>query len=292
MHASVMERLTPDRVCVMTQQRSGGRWQALDGGRGADNDGSVIPRQAPRHEAASSPADHEDTLVRMLYEEHAGPLLMFVLRLTGGDRQRAEDIVQETLLRAWRNAHRLGAQGQSSLRPWLVTVARRIAIDDHRSENARPPETYGRDLENFSEPDETDRVLRLMTVTDALRTLSQPHREIILETYFRGKTVPQESEQFEEHLAGCWACAGELESMLPVVNLLSEVDGQSLITAEQSRSDGRLLDRMIVEVGAHRRKVRSRQWLAAAAAGRLLGTTPRGSPLGGRRPFCGTRPPA
>ena len=195
MHASVMERLTPDRVCVMTQQRSGGRWQALDGGRGADNDGAVIPRQAPRHEAAQSPADHEDTLVRMLYEEHAGPLLMFVLRLTGGDRQRAEDIVQETLLRAWRNAHRLGAQGQQSLRPWLVTVARRIAIDDHRSTTARPPETYDRELESFpSTADDTDRVLQLMTVTDALKTLSQSHREILVETYFRGRTVPEAAE--------------------------------------------------------------------------------------------------
>jgi RNA polymerase sigma-70 factor (ECF subfamily) len=195
MHALAMERLTPDRVCVMTQQRSGGRWQALDGGRGADNDGAVIPRQAPRHEAASSPADHEDTLVRMLYEEHAGPLLMFVLRLTGGDRQRAEDIVQETLLRAWRNAHRLGAQGQQSLRPWLVTVARRIAIDDHRSVSARPPETYDRELESFpSSADDTDRVLQLMTVTDALKTLSQSHREILVETYFRGRTVPEAAE--------------------------------------------------------------------------------------------------
>jgi RNA polymerase sigma-70 factor, ECF subfamily len=195
MHASVMEPLTPDRVCVMTQQRSGGRWQALDGGRGADNDGSVIPRQAPRHGAASGTADHEDTLVRMLYEEHAGPLLMFVLRLTGGDRQRAEDIVQETLLRAWRNAHRLGAQGQQSLRPWLVTVARRIAIDDHRSTSARPPETYDRELESFpSTADDTDRVLQLMTVTDALKTLSQSHREILVETYFRGRTVPEAAE--------------------------------------------------------------------------------------------------
>jgi RNA polymerase sigma-70 factor (ECF subfamily) len=190
-----MEVLTPDRVCVMTQQRSGGRWQALDGGRGADNDGSVIPRQAPRHEAAQSLTDHEDTLVRMLYDEHAGPLLMFVLRLTGGDRQRAEDIVQETLLRAWRNAHRLGAQGQQSLRPWLVTVARRIAIDDHRSVSARPPETYDRELESFpSTADDTDRVLQLMTVTDALKTLSQSHREILVETYFRGRTVPEAAE--------------------------------------------------------------------------------------------------
>lgn len=195
MHAVAEDRLLPDRVCVMTQQRSGGRWQALDGGRGADNDGAVIPRQAPRHEAANTDGNHEDTLVRMLYEEHAGPLLMFVLRLTGGDRQRAEDIVQETLLRAWRNAHRLGAQGQQSLRPWLVTVARRIAIDDHRSTTARPPETYDRELESFpSTADDTDRVLQLMTVTDALRTLSQSHREILVETYFRGKTVPEAAE--------------------------------------------------------------------------------------------------
>ena len=194
MHAVAEDRLAPGGVCVMTQQRSGGRWQSLDGGRGA-NDDAVIPRQAPRHEAAPSNASHEDTLVRMLYEEHAGPLLMFVLRLTGGDRQRAEDIVQETLLRAWRNAHRLGAQGQQSLRPWLVTVARRIAIDDHRSASARPSETYDRELESFpSTADDTDRVLQSMTVSDALRELSQSHREILIETYFRGRTVPEAAE--------------------------------------------------------------------------------------------------
>jgi RNA polymerase sigma-70 factor (ECF subfamily) len=194
MYAVAVERRpTLDGARGMTQQRSG-RWPALDGGRG-DKDDAVIGRQTARHEAASTTANHEDTLVRMLYDEHAGPLLMFVLRLTGGDRQRAEDIVQETLLRAWRNAHRLGAQGQQSLRPWLVTVARRIAIDDHRSVSARPPETYDRELESFpSTADDTDRVLQLMTVTDSLRTLSQSHREILVETYFRGRTVPEAAE--------------------------------------------------------------------------------------------------
>jgi RNA polymerase sigma-70 factor (ECF subfamily) len=199
MHAAVVDRLAPGGVCLMTQQRSGGRWQSLDGGRSADDGGSVIPRQAPRHgatEPGGNAGSHEDTLVKMLYEEHAGPLLMFVLRLTGGDRQRAEDIVQETLLRAWRNAHRLGAQGQQSLRPWLVTVARRIAIDDHRSASARPAETYDRELESFpSTADDTDRVLQSMTVSDALRELSQSHREILIETYFRGRTVPEAAEK-------------------------------------------------------------------------------------------------
>ncbi|MET8908616.1 sigma-70 family RNA polymerase sigma factor [Micromonospora sp. NPDC004551] len=176
--------------------------RASRSGRGVDARSSdrqndpVTPRPAPgRHQATSTEASHSDQLIRLLYAEHAGPLLMFVMRLTGGDRQRAEDIVQETLLRAWRNAHRLGVQGQGSLRPWLVTVARRIAIDEHRSEQARPAETYDRDLTAFAEADSTDRVLRTMTVADALRTLSQSHREILVATYFRGRTVPEAAEE-------------------------------------------------------------------------------------------------
>jgi RNA polymerase sigma-70 factor (ECF subfamily) len=172
------------------------QWGPVDGTARGGNDDPVIPRPSGgRHSAAPTEAAHSENLVRQLYEEHSGPLLSFVLRLTGGDRQRAEDIVQETLLRAWRNAHRLGAQGQSSLRPWLVTVARRIAIDDHRSERARPAETYDRDLESVAESDDTERVLRTMTVADALRALSQPHREILISTYFRGRTVPEAAEE-------------------------------------------------------------------------------------------------
>jgi RNA polymerase sigma-70 factor (ECF subfamily) len=183
-------------LCAVRPPPAFERWKTLDARPADRHDGPVMPRSVPgRHHAGPAEATHSDDLIRMLYAEHAGPLLMFVLRLTGGDRQRAEDIVQETLLRAWRNAHRLRSQGHGSLRPWLVTVARRIAIDDHRSEQARPAETYDRDLEAFSQADETDRVLRLMTVTDALRTLSPPHREILLSTYFGGRTVPEAAEE-------------------------------------------------------------------------------------------------
>jgi RNA polymerase sigma-70 factor, ECF subfamily len=193
-------QIMPGRMCATSQRRSNRYRKSLDARPMDRNDGPVTPRSAAgRHHAepAETRAEtrHSDELVRLLYQEHAKPLLMFVLRLTGGDRQRAEDVVQETLLRAWRNAHRLGAQGQSSLRPWLVTVARRIVIDDHRSEQARPAETYDRDLEGFSESDDTERVLRMMTITDALRTLSQPHREVLVATYFRGRTVPEAAEE-------------------------------------------------------------------------------------------------
>lgn len=188
------DAVRPDWMSARSQPRPARR--GVDSRPAPRQNGPVTPRPAPgRHQATSTEANHSDQLVRLLYAEHAGPLLAFVMRLTGGDRQRAEDIVQETLLRAWRNAHRLGAQGQTSLRPWLVTVARRIAIDEHRSEQARPAETYDRDLTAFAESDSTDQVLRTMTVADALRTLSQSHREILVATYFRGRTVPEAAEE-------------------------------------------------------------------------------------------------
>ncbi|MCM0678001.1 sigma-70 family RNA polymerase sigma factor [Micromonospora phytophila] len=191
------DRVRVDWMSARSQSRPSMFSRGVDSQPAPRQNGPVTPRPAPgRHQAApSTEANHSDQLIRLLYAEHAGPLLAFVMRLTGGDRQRAEDIVQETLLRAWRNAHRLGAQGQGSLRPWLVTVARRIAIDEHRSEQARPAETYDRDLTAFAEADSTDRVLRTMTVADALRTLSQSHREILVATYFRGRTVPEAAEE-------------------------------------------------------------------------------------------------
>ena len=81
----------------------------------------------------------DDELVRALYAEHAGPLLGYVLRLTGGDRHRAEDVVQETMLRAWRHPE-AAKPAHGSLRPWLITVARNIVIDHARARKARPAE--------------------------------------------------------------------------------------------------------------------------------------------------------
>ena len=131
----------------------------------------------------------EDVL-RALWAEHGGPLLAYATRLTGGDKQRAEDIVQETLLRAWRHPEALTAD-RGSPRPWLCTVARHIAVDGHRSRSARPTEVGADALSIVAVPDEADRVLESWIVSDALRTLSPEHREVIVETYYRGKSVAE-----------------------------------------------------------------------------------------------------
>ena len=76
-------------------------------------------------------------LMQQLHDEHAAALWGYCLRLTGQDRARAEDVVQETLLRAWRNHDRLD-ESRGSVRSWLFTVARNIVIDEWRTSRSQP----------------------------------------------------------------------------------------------------------------------------------------------------------
>jgi RNA polymerase sigma-70 factor (ECF subfamily) len=160
-------------------------------------DSAVTERPIRRPEADESSVAAgtapDEAMMRALYQEHSGPLLGYVMRLVGGDRHRAEDVVQETLVRAWHNAEQL-KPGAGSLRPWLVTVARRIVIDGHRSRQARPPEVDAGQLEFIPAEDEFDKTLRMMTISDAMAALSPAHREILNETYYKGRTVNEAAE--------------------------------------------------------------------------------------------------
>ena len=97
-------------------------------------------------------------------------LLAYALRLTDGDRNRAEDIVQETLLRAWRNLDRLD-EDAGPVRPWLFTVAQRLAIDAHRARRARPPEVGDAALVSVPDLDQVEGTLDRIIVADALGSL-------------------------------------------------------------------------------------------------------------------------
>lgn len=129
----------------------------------------------------------EDALMRALHEEHAGALWSYALHLTSGDRIRAEDVVQETLLRAWRSTTVLD-QSTGSARAWLFTVARRIAIDGWRSASARSEVVTDQPPER-AVGDGTDRAVQGWLVAEALAELSERHREVLVLCYFQGYSV-------------------------------------------------------------------------------------------------------
>jgi RNA polymerase sigma-70 factor (ECF subfamily) len=153
--------------------------------------GRLRPGRA-QNAKAGVPAE-DDAIVTALYQQYREPLMTFVLRLTAGNRAQAEDVVQETMIRAWREARRLDLS-ERSLMPWLSTVARRIVIDDHRRKQARPIEMAGTELADLPAEDDTAATDRRLLVAEALRSLSPLHRQVLNETILRDRTVNQAAE--------------------------------------------------------------------------------------------------
>ena len=138
--------------------------------RGRDKD---VARQGGTGAQAPKSKTSDESLVRELYAEHAAPLLRYALRMTDGDRQRAEDIVQETIFRAWQHPE---AISERPARPWLFAVARNLAVDAHRARKARPQEVGEGALELVPVPDEADRVLESWAVRSEERRVGKECR--------------------------------------------------------------------------------------------------------------------
>jgi DNA-directed RNA polymerase specialized sigma24 family protein len=125
---------------------------------------------APTRDRAGGVTVAEEQLLQSLFAEHAGPLLVYVLRLTHGDRQRAEDVVQETLLRARRHPEVLDP-ARHELRPWLYRVARTLAL------RARPTEVGDEALASVPADDQSDAV-RIYHMRDLNQRTAQVIQEI------------------------------------------------------------------------------------------------------------------
>ncbi len=135
-------------------------------------------------------------LMRQLHDEHAAALWGYCVRLTNGDRARAQDIVQETLLRAWRHPKILD-QAQGSARAWLFTVARHLVIDEWRTRRAQLEVITAEPPEVPPVGDETDQLLQSWVVADALSRISEDHRHILVECYYRGRSVAEVARRLD-----------------------------------------------------------------------------------------------
>ncbi len=134
-------------------------------------------------------------LLRALHDQHGGALWFYVVGLTNGDRAQAQDVVQETMLRAWRNPTVL-SQVSGSARGWLFTVAKRIVIDEWRTARSRRERVTER-LPEQPVADRTEQSVDRQIVLAAMRTLSAEHRSVLHECYFRGSSIAEASRALD-----------------------------------------------------------------------------------------------
>jgi RNA polymerase sigma-70 factor (ECF subfamily) len=134
-----------------------------------------------------------DAAIRQLYARHATTLRCYVERFCP-DRASADDIVQETFIRAWRHLPQLSADDRP-VRPWLFRVARNLLTDADRAAKSRPVSVQAQPDEDFRHDTRLDQVLDRQLVTDALQHLSPAHRTVLVETFYRGGTTATVADQ-------------------------------------------------------------------------------------------------
>ncbi|WP_043824687.1 sigma-70 family RNA polymerase sigma factor [Rhodococcus opacus] len=134
-------------------------------------------------EAVGNLAD--SAVLRTVYDDHAGELFALAYRSLG-DRGRAEEVVQETFLRAWRGADRYDPR-RSTVRTWLYAICRNVVIDASRARASRPQlaDTEPPDVPVPERP--LEQLLVGLQVEEALRRLSEQHRVVLVEIHLRDR---------------------------------------------------------------------------------------------------------
>ena len=135
---------------------------------------------APRDRLGGDP----NAVIRELYSDYAKALHGYVGQFCP-DRTSADDIVQETFIRAWRHLPRLSADDRP-IRPWLFRVARNLLIDANRAAQALPMTLPGQAAGEVGTDSGMEEILDRQLISDALQHLSPAHQAVLVETFYRG----------------------------------------------------------------------------------------------------------
>jgi RNA polymerase sigma-70 factor (ECF subfamily) len=176
---------------VTLERRGSG--PTVDGVRSVAVTGGASPADPAAPGAGPSVAD--DQALKDAFVAHR-PELAGLARRALGSAHLAEDAVQETFARAWRSRHRFDAS-RGSLKTWLYAIERHLLVDMARSRQRQ--EIRDTKLENSSEPivDHVENAIASWQVEEAVGQLTDAHRTVIVEMYFKGTTSQELAARLE-----------------------------------------------------------------------------------------------
>ena len=122
----------------------------------------------------------------VLVERHHSPLLGFLYRLTGGDRALAEDLTQESFLRALRSIQQY--QPSRPFKPWLYAIAVNVARDHFKRAEVRYAVTLADDeLLALPDPIGLEETIEIdgPRIAAAISALPVQQREAIILRYYQ-----------------------------------------------------------------------------------------------------------
>jgi RNA polymerase sigma-70 factor, ECF subfamily len=167
-------------------------------GRPPSGAGTVVtvspePRPSSPDPSEPDPSRADEQALNDAFVAYRSELIGLARRALGSTHL-AEEAVQETFVRAWRSRDRFDAS-LGSLRTWLYSIERNLLVDMARSRQRQ--EIRDARLEEQFEPvsDHVEQAMASWQVEEAVRQLSEQHRTVIIEIYFRGATSKEMADR-------------------------------------------------------------------------------------------------
>lgn len=146
----------------------------------------------------------------------------FVAHLAGPGR--ADDLTQETFLRSLGSLARF--EGRASARTWLLSIARRVCVDDVRTAMSQPKLSYRAEYDDIMGVE--DHALEFVEVKLMLAGLTEERREALILTQILGLS-------YAEAAAVCGTPIGTVRSR--VARAREDLIGASAAPAEHVAGD-------------------------------------------------------
>jgi RNA polymerase sigma-70 factor, ECF subfamily len=126
-----------------------------------------------------------------MYDRNQLSVFRYIYSIIGGPSDDAEDLTAETFIRAWKARHTFEGDLDSAI-GWLIGIAKRVAIDDHRRKAIRKTSSLPSNLKVETTTEEE--ILILQQKQDLLKLLKElptDPREILVLRYMLGWKVNQ-----------------------------------------------------------------------------------------------------
>ena len=147
-------------------------------------------------ELVAKVADGDERAFLALYDRYASRVHALTLRILGNS-MLAEEATQDTFLKLWSRARQYLAE-RGSLLVWLLTIARRTALDRLRLEGRRPTLSSSEDpdttWQSIADEDSLSSEARWRSMYFAVQSLPEEQRQVIELAYYQGMSQSEIAE--------------------------------------------------------------------------------------------------
>jgi RNA polymerase sigma factor (sigma-70 family) len=182
-------------------------------------------RRSPVSGSGGLPLDANMDTIEDAYALYAAEVYR-VVRAIVGDAQTAEDVTHDAFIKALKNLHRL--DGHRPIRPWLLTIAMRLALDHRRRERLwhllRRSSRIG-----DSEPEFRGAIDTRFDVDDALRTLSPKERAVVVARHYLGMSYQEIAETLAISPSNVGTMLHRAHARLRTILILRDASSESTV---------------------------------------------------------------